>query len=104
MVSHTARLYCTIVQPQIPTLIEISDQSWLRTTLQLGSIGVKPILVSVRVPSSGDLGGLDDLPDLVNLFFGQFDIGTADVFLEVLDLLGTATSTWLNIGQRTKFS
>jgi hypothetical protein len=98
MVSHTARLYCTIVQPQIPTLIEISDQSWLRTTLQLGSIGVKPILVSVRVPSSGDLGGLDDLPDLVNLFFGQFDIGTADVFFEVLDLLGTATITRRNIG------
>lgn len=85
-------------------LIEISIQPWLRTKLQLGSIGVKPILVSVRVPSSRNLGGLDDLPDLVDLFFGQFDIGTANVFFEVLDLLGTVTLTWLNIGQRTKFS
>lgn len=95
MVSHTARLYCTIFDFKYPfsILVEIPGQPCPRTKLQLGSIGVKPILVSVRVPSSGNLGGLDDLPDLVDLFFGQFDIGTADVFFEVLNLLGTATIT-----------
>lgn len=61
--------------------------------LQLGSIGVKPILEPIRVPPSRNLGGLDDGPDLVHLFLGQLDIHRADVFFQVLDLLGTIVAS-----------
>jgi len=63
----------------------------LPSSLQLGGLGVQASLKGFGIPGARDLSSLDDLSDLIILLLGELDVNGADIFFEVLDLLGTTS-------------